>query len=399
MNVGRFALRSFVLVIAAACASASFSACAATAGGEAEEEPGTVTLPDGGEGLDDADTRDGCAEADACPPALDCAQADFCPTAFPVSRLVALNAIWGSGADDVWAVGTRGTVLHNDGTTFVPVDTGSATDIYVAVWGTSSGDVWILGPSFPLHSNGRLADGGAAVFEPREGSSWVPAKATTGRLWAGSSVGSHVWLAGESSGRFGATSSFWTLGTDADGAPIWQPELACSDAKPCAAAVRGLWAAGENTAWAVGHDGQAFVWDAAGTSDAGPAFWTAQSSNTRDDLEAVWGSGPDDVWAVGRRGTIRHTSRGASTWSVVQSPTTSDLHAVWGSGPNDVWAAGDSGTILHYDGAVWSLASLALPNGDTPTNLFGIWGSGPDDVWIVGEGLILHRSPTNRRRP
>ena len=63
--------------------------------------------------------------------------------------------------------------------------------------------------------------------------------------------------------------------------------------------------------WAVGHDGQGFSLDAATGGDARPARWLAQNSNTRDDLEAVWGSGPNDVWAVGRRGTIRRT-RGAS---------------------------------------------------------------------------------------
>ncbi len=391
--------RSWLVASLLASASAAFVACAAAEEDAAKDGRDTVAVPDGGETASDGGTADGCTDADVCAPVFDCTQVDFCPTEFPVSRLVALNAIWGSGPNDVWAVGTRGTVLHGDGSKFTPVsvDAGTATDIYVAVWGTSSTDVWILGPSFPLHASGH-----GSAFEPRQGSSWDGSKTATGRLWAGTSAGptapDTVWLAGESSTRFGTASSFWALGSDANDAPVWLPD-SCTGAKPCLPAVRALWAADASTAWAVGHDGRAFVWETSSEADAGTPRWIAQNSNTRDDLEAVWGSGPDDVWAVGRRGTIRHTARGSSVWTVITSPTTNDLHAVWGSGPNDVWAAGDIGTILHYDGTSWSLATLALPNGDTPTNLFGIWGSSQEDVWIVGEGLILHRTATSGRQP
>jgi photosystem II stability/assembly factor-like uncharacterized protein len=393
-------LRSGLLPgLVAACAAVSFAACAASEElGTSDDRPDAQTLPaTDAAPLSDASTD--CADATACGEPVDCTKVDFCAVPFPVSRLVALNAIWGSGPNDVWAVGTRGTILHGDGSTFVPVmsgETGSG-DVHVAVWGTSSTDVWILGPSYPLHSAGY--DGGAADFEPRQGSSWDPSRATSGRIWAGHSAGDQVWLAGEANGRFGPSSSFWILGADAVSGPVWRPAGACTEDAPCRPAVRALWAADASTAWAVGYDGQAFVFDASASSDAGAPRWGAQNSNTRDDLEGVWGSGPNDVWAVGRSGTMRHTAKGAATWTVVPSATARDLHAVWGSGPNDVWAVGDDGTILHYDGKAWAPAALGLADGDRPTSLLGIWGSGPDDVWIVGEGLLLHRTAASRRHP
>jgi hypothetical protein len=385
---------SFLL---AGAGASGFIACASS------DEPGTKddredaqTLPDyeAGTSLDASDG--GCSDAMGCGP-VDCTTVDFCPVELPVSRLVALTAIWGSGPNDIWAVGTRGTVLHSDGTAFVPVtaDAIASGDVQVAVWGSSSSDVWILGPSYPLHSGG-YRDGGV-VLERYPGASWDPSKITTGRIWAGVSTGAQVWLAGEASARFGTTSSFWSLGANDAGAAVWNPLPACEPSESCVPAVRALWAADASSLWAVGRGGQAFVFDGVASSDGGPARWRAQNTNTRDDLDGVWGSGPNDVWAVGQHGTIRHGSRESSTWSSMGSSTESDLHAVWGSGPNDVWAVGDDGAIVHFDGTAWTRATLGLPQGDQAPHLLGVWGSGPDDVWIVGEGILLHRTPASRR--
>jgi photosystem II stability/assembly factor-like uncharacterized protein len=57
----------------------------------------------------------------------------------------ALNAIWATGPDDVWAVGTGGTVLHSkDGVTFTPVASGTHADLH-AVWGRGPTDVYVVG--------------------------------------------------------------------------------------------------------------------------------------------------------------------------------------------------------------------------------------------------------------
>ncbi|MDF2691980.1 MAG: Type fimbrial biosis protein PilY1 [Labilithrix sp.] len=366
--------------------------------GKRSDGPDAHTLPAADSGSLDGAALEACAfDASACPP-VDCAEVDFCSTTFPVSRLVALNAIWGSGPSDVWAVGSRGTILHcGDGATFAPVQAAalSATDVFVAVWGTSSTDVWVLGATTPARSDG-FHPGGGTTFTPMPGSSWTEAKATTGRLWAGRSIGDAVWIAGEASMRFGASASLWSLDSST---PEWKSVSACMEAQPCVPALRALWAADANTLWAVGRSGQAFFFDAASVTDGGAALWLPQNSNTRDDLEGMWGSSANDVWAVGRNGVIRHAAKNEAVWSVASSGTTDDLHAVWGAAPNDVWAVGDHGVVVHFDGTSWSRATIGIPNGDVPPNLFAIWGSGPDDVWIAGEGILLHRTAANRRRP
>lgn len=379
-------MKRVLLVVGLPCVFAL--ACATNSDVASSDPPDAQTVPEPDAG--DAEAGDACA-SDACaPPPIDCAAVDFCPVAFPVSRLVALHAIWGSGPNDVWAVGSRGTLLHGDGESFVSIPSGNTTDSLVAVWGTSATDVWVMGPSSPLHSDG-YRDGGATL-RAVTGSSWDPVNASTGRIWAGQSAGGQVWIAGERSNRFGQGASFWTLGKDGDGQDTWSATKSCEESGECQPAIRAMWAADGSAIWGVGAAGQIFVW-------TGGPRWAPQDSHTLNDLDGVWGSSPEDVWAVGDRGTIRHGAKSAGTWTDVSSPTKSHLRAIWGSGPNDVWAAGDAGALIHYDGTSWQVASFGLPAGETPTDLLGIWGSGADDVWIGGEGMLLHRTSTSRRQP
>ena len=56
-----------------------------------------------------------------------------------------LRGVWGTSPTDVYAVGSRGTILHYDGTDWSamvsPVDLESLND----VWGTSSDDIYAVG--------------------------------------------------------------------------------------------------------------------------------------------------------------------------------------------------------------------------------------------------------------
>lgn len=66
-----------------------------------------------------------------------------------------LHGVWGSANDDVWAVGDRGRVLHYDGGEWSLGESGLPTirreaDLY-AVWGSGADDVWIGGSGVLLH--------------------------------------------------------------------------------------------------------------------------------------------------------------------------------------------------------------------------------------------------------
>lgn len=69
-----------------------------------------------------------------------------------------LKNLFGFGANDVWAVGDEGTVIHWDGTSWTklstPFDDAEDKPNLVAVWGSSPDDVWIVGDGTMLHFQG-----------------------------------------------------------------------------------------------------------------------------------------------------------------------------------------------------------------------------------------------------
>lgn len=71
----------------------------------------------------------------------------------PQGILPPLNAVWGSDAVHVWAVGEEGTVLFWDGVAWMPLLTG-ATNALFSVWGSGPNDVWIGGTDGVRHFNG-----------------------------------------------------------------------------------------------------------------------------------------------------------------------------------------------------------------------------------------------------
>ena len=65
-----------------------------------------------------------------------------------------LNGVWGSTAEDVYAVGSEGTILHYDGLSWQPMSSGT-TETLLDVWGTSSRNVFAVGTNgLVLHYDG-----------------------------------------------------------------------------------------------------------------------------------------------------------------------------------------------------------------------------------------------------
>lgn len=80
-----------------------------------------------------------------------------------------INGLWGSSADDVYAVGDNATIFHFDGSDWSQLFSGVLPNVpgeaYRAVAGTSSTDVWVLGEATLLHFDGawRLIETPAGV--------------------------------------------------------------------------------------------------------------------------------------------------------------------------------------------------------------------------------------------
>ena len=70
-----------------------------------------------------------------------------------------LNRIWGFDANNVWAVGESGDIVYWDGTTWHKQSTASGATNFLGIWGTAADDVYAVGNHanrrFILHYDGR----------------------------------------------------------------------------------------------------------------------------------------------------------------------------------------------------------------------------------------------------
>lgn len=218
---------------------------------------------------------------------------------FPAT-IGALLAVWATGPGDVWVSGrhrlSKGgqfeaswrTTPGDGGVAWAPVSAfGSAGAVY-GIWGSGPNDVWMVGSkgttnmSFSSHTNGLAAtDGGMPAWTEVDTATFSVLNAVWG------TGPNDVWAVGNS----GAIRHY-------TGGATW--EIVES---PTSQNLRGVWAAATDDAWAVGENGTVLHYD--GTE------WTpskvALPKADKRDLYAVWGSGPDDVWAVGD-GIVMHYS-------------------------------------------------------------------------------------------
>jgi hypothetical protein len=271
-----------------------------------------------------------------------------------------IEALWGTDASNVWAVGISGTILNNTGgTTWTQASlTGiPAGQNYYGIWGDAQGkNIWIVGQS------GVVIHGNTAGWTQVP----VPTDMQTVNLYSvwGDAAG-HVWVAG------GGTILASRVVYEWDGSS-WSTAFVGPCTTLCnTVAYRGVWGDGASNLWAVGRGGSMAHRDANG--------WTTSPSATNTLLRGLWGSSPTDVWAVSSTGATIHGVM--SEWSIVPNVDGGTFASVWGSGPNDVYAAGNM--IAHYDGTTWSLHSQ-VPDG----GISAIWGSGPDDIWAGGSELL-----------
>ncbi len=366
------------------------ASCATSDHDAASPQEDAATLLDGGP-LDRGSDTDGSADAgcgDASCEILSCDEADFCAIPTNVDARYALTSIWGSAANDVWAVGSAGTVIHWDGATWTNVPSGRPETLR-SIWGSSAQDIWIVStPSVILRSNG--FKNGTATFTLAGPIPEISDGTLLNAVWGPGADA--VFVAGERTGWY-PLDSMWRhvegVASGDDSAAEWEVASTYCREDPCFE-VNAMWGTSASDLWVVGAGGGLRRSKGAVGNGGSEQWMNVKTTLTTASLNGIWGRSASDVWIVGDHGTIRHwTNDPTQRWQIVPSPTTENLRSVWGSGVNDVWAVGDAGTILHFDGTAWKTTTATLPSGPEP-RLYGVWGSGPNDVWVVGEGIVLH---------
>ena len=266
-----------------------------------------------------------------------------------------LRAVWGSSAADVWIVGAKGRILHWNGKTVAPRDSGTTKNLN-GVWGRGPSDVYIAGDGVILRWDGQqITD-----ITPKS-----PINAVYRTVHAPLN-GSALIVAGDKGVVVRRTP---------DGQ--WKEEVTGSnlDIQSIAAVDSGL-------LWAVGPQGQALKL-------SGGSWSTTAMPKANKTLRAVTAAPAGRLFAAGDGGYLAATDQGTWTATLANDPDSRDVEALWAPTDDEAWAIGTKGVLLHYVGKKWQLEDIAGTYMKTRT-FRGMWGTtGNKDVRVgfaVGDG-------------
>jgi hypothetical protein len=295
--------------------------------------------------------------------------------------------VWGSGPDDLYAVGSdfeSGVAGTGSGVILRSTDGGAtwqetlhpddAERLYTAVWGWDADNVLVGGTRTDPESGRRQA---VILYSTDGGDNWtetIIASPSGDRyvrsLW-GSPTG-EVYAVGFSGTRLRFNGTEW----EDDSGP-----------GPSLFAVHGV---EEGHVFAVGTGQSILRHDMNAWQLVSPVPY----SNVT--FRAVGGAGWE-AFAVGHRprtggggveGVVFRRLDGGWTPSAVADST--EYLDVWGAGTvayavgRRIRPTGSSGVILRWNGAFWSSVS---PDFARDRELTAVWGSGPDDIWALGSQL------------
>ena len=292
-------------------------------------------------------------------PAPRCTDAGWC-WENPIAGDHDLLAVRGSGAEDVWAVGTAGTVLNWDGTRWQRLETGT-TETLRSVWISPRGSVWVSGAAGTLL---QLRDEGWVPHAPSVNDAGL--NAIDGPADGG------VFVVGE-----GQT----LLARQRDGGWARQPT-----GVPATVPLdfHGVWAPHPRLAWAVGTNGWMSRWD--GES------WSTSRLFPGVNLRAVHGATPDSAFAVAEGGGVYRWD-GTGWGAYGEGNLAFDLSSVWAGSANQAWMTAPAGGVFTA-----SNNQLFALNDDSNQSLNAIWGAGAQDLWAVGnKGAITRGNDTGFR--
>ena len=237
-----------------------------------------------------------------------------------------LSGVWGFAPNDVYAVGYTLTILHYNGTawTVMPASNPGFSPLFRAVWGTATNDVWAAGSGYlRMHYNGSSWSGSTNILSDNLFAVW------------GSSAGNVITV-----GDFGTVYRY--------NGSTWSGDLDVTSLTDLWLDLQGVWGASPTAVFVVGD------YDPNGTGDGDSSgvvlkfdgtLWTSLWQDHITELRAIWGTSASDFFVVGLRGAIAHYD--GSAFQIMTTGTTQNLLGIWGSG-SDVFAVGAAGTILHY---------------------------------------------------
>jgi hypothetical protein len=258
-----------------------------------------------------------------------------------------------SGA--VWAVGENGLAARFDGTAFTVTDTGTTTTVLYGVATGSSGEVYAAGSGGTLLSwDGAHWGAVTGLRLPIPDSSQT--RPETRDLLS-------VWVSGAGDVWVGGAGVLW-LGQSG----TWST-IASASTKKSYVAING---APPGEVWFTTSDGIVLRWNGTGL--------TSMLTGNGSAAKGLWVGGASDVW-ICRYSNVQHWD--GSKWTSITLPYS--VYGLSGAATNDVWAAGDVGSFTRWNGTTWT--PVSTPGQTVPSQLpYGVgalWVSAPNDVWLA----------------
>ncbi|WP_050725572.1 hypothetical protein [Vulgatibacter incomptus] len=305
-------------------------------------------------------------------------QANVCGSATPAWRWEQpftgenLKAVWGFAADDTWAVGSNGAIVHWDGTATRIVPSGTTANLH-DVWGSAPDDVW--------------AAGDAGTLLHFDGASWSPVEShlTTPIVSISGHAANDVWaIASDATGSL----SLHFNGTDWRIVPV--------SVLGAGQTLRRVRAIAPDGVWAVGSKGTVLRWNGTMWERNDPGSATA-------DFQDVWGETGSHVFVIGGIPNGSTTTPVVRRWVLTAwmpiSYTTglSTLNdaplRIWGEATTgNPWlvSRAASGNRLYRwlpNTTAWfeETTKLAMPRP------LAVGGTPNGDLWVSGEGGQLKR--------
>jgi hypothetical protein len=270
----------------------------------------------------------------------------------PAAETHELRAVWGSAANQVFAVGNAGVILHFDGNTWQSMDSSTTQTLY-AVWGTASDAVDATG-----HGGHMLH------FDGQRWRNIQPRPAAQSNL---------------SAIHFAAGVPFIS------GSSVSPSMLRRLDGEWQVSRQRGgtgsLWAAADGSLFAVGRS-QAQRFDG--------SHWEPMSTGVSVNLHDVHGRTAQDVWAVGNfggnSGTLLHFNGNTDlTWQVLAEGISWSLDRIWSGGSAPILASTSYNRLFRWNGS--ALEEITPADMVYPRDLWG--AAGGEVFFVAGSGGIL----------
>ncbi len=279
-------------------------------------------------------------------------------TAMASGTFASLQAVWGNGPTDVYAVGTNGTIIHYDGTTWAPLQT--LGDIaYKDIWGVGT-DVFAIGyvndPGF-----GRVDRLDGQTFSvmhayPTGMQVDVIHGQSATNFWVGVFNGSSMTLQHYVGGGWPSTS------------------FTCSGSGGGAGS---LWTDASGKAWVTTANGDTCVYN-------GTSTWTLAAGAG---IKTIWGISATELYGTNDSSReVRFTTNGTA-WNVIPNfPTAMEPYSVGGVA-GDIVFVGADGSIGMFDG----VSSVQIEQAPLPFDLNDVWVYAKGRGFIVGDnGTILY---------